>query len=1360
MVVERAALRAGLPCVAALAAAAVAALLWAAVDAEAQAQVVLVGTSGRVVTTADGITFSSSSPTSSTLYSVENGGGLWVAVGTTSRVITSPDGVAWTTATGPSPSTTLYGIGYGDGTWVAVGASGRLWTSPDANTWTLRSTPTGSSLCCVDYDEVNGVFIVQTSTSLVLRSTDGGMTWSSVSSPIFGSTTSADVAHGAGTWVISSTSGRVAYSTTGGTSWTDATGPYPYTGSVRGLGHDQAGTMVAAGFDGIATSSTGASWTARVHPGSHGSSPAYQDAEYHPGLDLWFVAGPSGRIAVSADGGASWSAAPSATTSTLYGIAVGQSNPPWLASTEVTASPVEIVANGSATSTIKVQLKDVAGNNVYEGGHTVTLGTDKGSLSGVTDNNDGTYTATLTSTTLLETATLTATLNGSAVPDDAVVDFVPGPPDADNSVVEASPATRIADGIETSTVTVTLYDETGHKHIKGGHAVTVDSDLGVVSSVTDNNDGTYTALLTSSDKGEAVVTAAAGSVAILDDATVDFLPGAAVPGTSKVDAWPFSAAADGVATITAKVRLYDAKGNSLETGGDDVQILTDLGTVGTTVDKGDGTYEAVLFSTTAGTATLTATLDGSAIADSATVEWKPGPASPAMSTIDALPTTIVADGASTSTLSIALRDGYGNLVGKGGDPVVLATDLGMLGYATDHGDGTYTATLTSATTAGTATVTGSLGGVVFGDDAAVAFVAGAPVVAGTTLETDPSSVAADGASTSTVTVVLHDAYGNPLKTGGETVAVTTDKGTLAGTTDHGDGTYTAILTSTTLLETATLGVVVDGTPAPATGTVDFVPGPPSALASVLDADPGSIVADGAAASLVTLDTADAQGHDIAAGGHIIGFTTDLGFLGEVADLGDGRYAVPLRSLDPGVATVTATLADGTLSVPVDLTVPAGPWIDFLDAGAPCHGEPMDYTAVAHRAGATAVSYTWTVGTTAQMLAPDPDAPHRSQATLTFPAAGSQTVTVRADFSDGTSATVVGRPVVSACVPPVPAFASVASGLYVAFQDQSTDDGDIVAWQWDFGDGAGSVLSHPAHTFSAPGQKTVRLQVTDQEGYTASTTAVVVVALEDSVADEPSAEVPAAPGQGAQASAPASPPTPASAPEPVLAVASAPATAAASARVVLDGTASQGPADEPLRFAWRQTRGDPVVLEGADQATAAFRAPAGPVPRELAFELAVTDGRSTDAALVQVVVAAAPVPVPVPEVSPDGDGFVFSETALDGVDLTWHFGDGTTARGDAVRHAFTKPGAYTVRVVADDGIQQGEAVLSVNVRDVLGPKPAEPLGSEQDLTTARPLAAPAAAGDARPPLVAPALVALGAVAAMGLVAVTVLARRRA
>lgn len=50
---------------------------------------------------------------------------------------------------------------------------------------------------------------------------------------------------------------------------------------------------------------------------------------------------------------------------------------------------------------------------------------------------------------------------------------------------------------------------------------------------------------------------------------------------------------------------------------------------------------------------------------------------------------------------------------------------------------------------------------------------------------------------------------------------------------------------------------------------------------------------------------------------------------------------------------------------------------------------------------------------------------------------------------------------------------------VAFRDES--QGVVKAWKWDFGDGSGSTDPHPVHTYAAPGQYVVVLEVTGPAG---------------------------------------------------------------------------------------------------------------------------------------------------------------------------------------------------------------------------------------------------------------------------------------
>jgi outer membrane protein OmpA-like peptidoglycan-associated protein len=342
---------------------------------------------------------------------------------------------------------------------------------------------------------------------------------------------------------------------------------------------------------------------------------------------------------------------------------------------------------------------------------------------------------------------------------------------------------------------------------------------------------TYTVVATVTD-GAGNSTADATSNELIVDTV-------AATTTSTIAASPTSITADGSATSVITVQLKFANGTNLGSGGDAVILSTSLGTLsalGVANDVGDGTYTVTLTSaTTMGTATITGTLNGTAMTNSATVTFTAGVATTANSSITASPTSITADGSSTSVITVQLKDSNDNNLSSGSGTVVLNTSAGSLGAVTDNSNGTYTATLTSASTAGTATITATLNAAAITDTATVTFTASVSASSTTSsITASVISISADGSSTSIITVQLKDASGNNLSSGGDSVALSTNAGSLAAVSDVGDGTYTAILTSSTTASVATITGTINSSAMADTATVTFT--------SSLDSD-GDGIAD-------------------------------------------------------------------------------------------------------------------------------------------------------------------------------------------------------------------------------------------------------------------------------------------------------------------------------------------------------------------------------------------------------------------------------------------------------------------------------------------------------------------------------------
>lgn len=387
---------------------------------------------------------------------------------------------------------------------------------------------------------------------------------------------------------------------------------------------------------------------------------------------------------------------------------------------------------------------------------------------------------------------------------------------------------------------------------------------------------------------------------------------------ASITADPEEIAADGASESVITLQTFNADGKPMGIGGADVTLSTSLGTLSDVEDNGDGTYTATLTAaTTAGTAVITGTVDGVAVDDSAEVRFVSvgGPViDPGSSLIEAADNSLPANGTSNTQITLTTFDSAGEQLTTGGAAVVLSTTLGTLGAVTDNGDGTYTAQLTSAVTAGIAVITGTVDGVDVVDTAEVEFVsAEGPVIDAINSLIDAASdnIPADGTSTTLVTLTTYDTNGDPIATGGAIVTLETTLGTLSDVTDNGNGTYTATLTSSTTEGTAVITGTVNETAVPDTAEVAFVAATGPAIDpvnSIITAADDSIPANGTSTTLVTLTTYDTEGNPITAGGAVVTLETTLGTLGDVTDNGNGTYTATLTSsTTEGTAVITGTV---------------------------------------------------------------------------------------------------------------------------------------------------------------------------------------------------------------------------------------------------------------------------------------------------------------------------------------------------------------------------------------------------------------------------------------------------------------------
>lgn len=233
----------------------------------------------------------------------------------------------------------------------------------------------------------------------------------------------------------------------------------------------------------------------------------------------------------------------------------------------ISADPTEIIADGSSTSTITVQLKDEFGNNLVTGGETVELSTTAGTLNNTTasDEGNGTYTSVLTSSTdATEAATVTGTVNGNSISDDATVDFVPGEvvgfqfaiPSGDQT---AGVAFNIdVDAIDNQNNIVTSFD--------GPVTFTTNSTIssGSSASFTNGELNNHSITLTKADSN-ATITATADNLFDVSSTSSSFivLPNSPDADQSQLTAIPSTIQNDGSSQSIISVILRDAFQNRI-----------------------------------------------------------------------------------------------------------------------------------------------------------------------------------------------------------------------------------------------------------------------------------------------------------------------------------------------------------------------------------------------------------------------------------------------------------------------------------------------------------------------------------------------------------------------------------------------------------------------------------------------------------------------------------------------------------------------------------------------------------------------------------------------------------------------------
>ncbi|WP_172821743.1 Ig-like domain-containing protein, partial [Escherichia coli] len=347
-----------------------------------------------------------------------------------------------------------------------------------------------------------------------------------------------------------------------------------------------------------------------------------------------------------------------------------------------------------------------------------------------------------------------------------------------------------ADGSTANTLRARVTDAFGNALAGQTVSVLADNGATVAPTVITGPDGTVEISLTSQTAGTSVVTVSINNSSLSQSVT--FIADVRTAKIADLVVIKDGSVADGATANTLRVRVTDAFGNTL--AGQTVSVTAgNSAMVASTVITGpDGTVEISVTSQTAGTSTVTASINNSS--QSRNVTFTADVRTAQIAELEVTQDNAVADGAMANMLRARVTDAFGNTL-AGQTVSVTAGNSAMVASTVITGpDGTVEISVTSQT-AGTSTVTASINN--SSQSRNVTFTADVRTAQIAELEVTQDNAVADGAMANMLRARVTDAFGNTLA--GQTVSVTAGNGaTVTPTvTTQPDGTVEISVTSQT-----------------------------------------------------------------------------------------------------------------------------------------------------------------------------------------------------------------------------------------------------------------------------------------------------------------------------------------------------------------------------------------------------------------------------------------------------------------------------------------------------------------------------------------------------------------------------------
>ncbi|SEU30768.1 Ig-like domain (group 1) [Stigmatella erecta] len=625
--------------------------------------------------------------------------------------------------------------------------------------------------------------------------------------------------------------------------------------------------------------------------------------------------------------------------------------------------PPETASVGQVLSpAVRVQAFDAHDNAVQASGLAVTVAlvaTNGATLQGTAARTTATGVATFDDLSLQQPGTdyrLSASAGGLPPVQSEPFDVVSSQPDLSKTTVEVSKSPVVADGVDTTTVTVTVRDMYGNP--LAGHAVGMSvSGTGNVLSApggTSGTDGKVSAVLSSTVAEAKTVEATLAGTVLAPHPEVMFVPGPPARLVFATQPPPTTPAGQALSPAV-RVQVLDAHGNPVVFPA----LTVTVALVATNGAILQGTAAQPSAASVAAFNDLSLQQAGTGYRLSASAGSLPPvqsepfditPLEPALdkTTVEVSKSPVVADNVDFTTLTVTVRDTYGNpLAGRAVGLSVTGTGNVLSSAAgTTGANGAFAAELRS-TKAEAKTVEATLAGTVLPPHPEALFVPGPPAKLAFATQPPPTTPAGQALSPA-VRVQVLDAHDNPVAAPSLTVTlglVATNGAILQGTAARPSAEGVATFDDLSIAQPGTgyrLSASAGSLPLVQSEPFDIAPLQPDLSKTGVEVSKSPVVADNVDFTTLTVTARDAlnnpvpgQAVTVAASGSDNTLSATSGTTGS-----DGRFTATLRSTKAEPKEVQATLNGAAVSQRPQVVFIAGPAQKLVFATEP----PLSVTA--------------------------------------------------------------------------------------------------------------------------------------------------------------------------------------------------------------------------------------------------------------------------------------------------------------------------------------------------------------------------------------------------------------------------------